>query len=257
MNTTQLVLSLVLALMVFSVSLELRLDDFKRVVQTPKSVICGLIPQFVLLPVGTWLATLWLDLPPNIEAAMILVAACPGGSLSNFVTHFGRGNTALSVSISAVASILALFLTPFNFAWMMAANPETAGWLQSLSIDASNIWISLLFLLAVPLMTLTMMVVGGMVGAGVFSLDARGLKLAGNIVRGRAEPIRAVVWFSDLRGFTRITDTAPEQVIPRPSPESSPQGGASQPEPRQGRGQEKEHERGGEGRGPEHNRQAP
>jgi BASS family bile acid:Na+ symporter len=114
-------------------------------------VICGLIPQFILLPVGTWLATLWLDLPPNIEAAMILVASCPGGSLSNFVTHFGRGNTALSVSISSVASILALFLTPFNFAWMMAANPTTAGWLKSLSIDASGIWVSLFFLLALPL----------------------------------------------------------------------------------------------------------
>ena len=151
MNTTQLVLSLVLAIMVFSVALELRVDDFRRVVQAPKSVIAGLIPQFILLPVGTWLATLWLDLPPNIEAAMILVASCPGGSLSNFVTHFGRGNTALSVSISAVASILALFLTPFNFAWMMATNPATSSWLKTLSIDASAIWLSLLFLLAIPM----------------------------------------------------------------------------------------------------------
>ena len=151
MSTTQLVLSLVLALMVFSVALELRVDDFKRVLEGPKSVVAGLIPQFILLPVGTWLATLWLDLPPNIEAAMILVASCPGGSLSNFVTHFGRGNTALSVSISAVASILALFLTPFNFAWMMAANPATNSWLKTLSIDASAIWLSLLFLLAIPM----------------------------------------------------------------------------------------------------------
>ena len=151
MNTIQLVLSLVLAIMVFSVALELRVDDFKRVLETPKSVIAGLIPQFILLPVGTWLATLWLDLPPNIEAAMILVASCPGGSLSNFVTHFGRGNTALSVSISAVASILALFLTPFNFSWMMATNPATSSWLKTLSIDASAIWLSLLFLLAIPM----------------------------------------------------------------------------------------------------------
>jgi len=82
---------------------------------------------------------------------MILVAACPGGSLSNVVTHMGRGNTALSVSISAVASIIALFATPFNFSWMMAANPETALWLKELSIDASGIWISLFLLLGVPL----------------------------------------------------------------------------------------------------------
>lgn len=151
MNAQQIILSMVLATMVFSVALELRIEDFKRVAQTPKAVICGLIPQFLLLPVATWLVTLWLDLPPNMEAAMILVAACPGGSLSNVVTHMGRGNTALSVSISAVASVIALFATPFNFSWMIATNPETASWLKELSIDSSGIYISLFLLLGVPL----------------------------------------------------------------------------------------------------------
>jgi bile acid:Na+ symporter, BASS family len=152
LTTQQLILSLVLATMVFSVALELKVDDFRRVAQTPKAVVCGLIPQFILLPVGTWAATMLLDLPPNVEAAMILVASCPGGSLSNVITHFGRGNTALSVSVSAVAALMALVLTPFNFSWMVAANPVTAGWLRTLSIDASDIWISLLALLAVPML---------------------------------------------------------------------------------------------------------
>ena len=61
MPTQQLALSLVLALMVFSGALELKVDDFRRVATTPKAVICGLIAQFILLPVGTWLATLVLD----------------------------------------------------------------------------------------------------------------------------------------------------------------------------------------------------
>ena len=151
MTTQQLVLSLVLATMVFSVALELKVADFTRVAQTPRAVICGLIPQFVLLPAATWIVTLALDLPPNIEAAMMLVAACPGGSLSNVVTHYGRGNTALSVSISAVASVLALFLTPFNFTWMMATNPDTANWMRQLSIDPLDILWSLLGLLALPM----------------------------------------------------------------------------------------------------------
>jgi bile acid:Na+ symporter, BASS family len=151
MTTQQLILSAVLATMVFSVALELRLADFQRVVQSPRAVLSGLLPQFVLLPVATWLATLALDLPPNIEAAMILVACCPGGSLSNVVTHLGRGNTALSVSISAVASVMALVLTPFNFTWMVASNPATAGWLRELAIDPSGIWWSLLALLALPM----------------------------------------------------------------------------------------------------------
>ncbi len=143
MTSQQLALSAVLATMVFSVALELRLLDFRRVAQTPRAVICGLIPQFLLLPVATWAATLLLDLPPNTEAAMLLVASCPGGSLSNVVTHFGRGNTALSVSISAVASVLALLLTPFNFTWMVASNSATASWLRELAIDPSAIWWSL------------------------------------------------------------------------------------------------------------------
>jgi BASS family bile acid:Na+ symporter len=151
MQAQQLILGLVLAVMVFSVALELRPDDFRRVAAMPRAVVAGLIPQFVLLPVGTWIATLLLDLPPDVEAAMILVAACPGGSLSNVVTHFGRGNTALSVSVSAVAALLALVLTPLNFSWMVASNPATAAWLRTLEIDATGIWFSLLALLALPM----------------------------------------------------------------------------------------------------------
>jgi bile acid:Na+ symporter, BASS family len=152
MNAQQIALSLVLATMVFSIALELKLEDFRRVAQTPRSVIAGLIPQFILLPVCTWVATLLLDLPPNVEAAMMLVAACPGGSLSNVITHFGRGNTALSVSISAVAALIALIATPFNFAWMVSNNPVTATWMRSLQIDPSGIWLSLLVILAIPMM---------------------------------------------------------------------------------------------------------
>lgn len=151
MTPAQAALSIVLALMVFSVALELHVRDFRRVAENPRAVVCGLIPQFVLLPVATWLATLVLDLPPNVEAAMMLVAACPGGSLSNVITHLGHGNTALSVTISAVASLIALVATPFNFGWMVSTNPVTAGWLQQLAIDPSDIWISLFLLLALPM----------------------------------------------------------------------------------------------------------
>ena len=167
MTSQQILLSLVLATMVFSVALELKLGDFQRVAHNPRAVVAGLLPQFVLLPVATWLATLVLNLPPNVEAAMLLVACCPGGSLSNVITHLGRGNTALSVSISAVAALLALVLTPLNFTWMVASNPATAAWLKQLDIDASAIWWSLLALLAVP------MALGLLVGHRYFDLTAR------------------------------------------------------------------------------------
>jgi bile acid:Na+ symporter, BASS family len=150
MNAGQIMLSLILMTMVFSVALDLKTEDFRRVAQHPVAVIAGLIPQFVLLPIVTWQATLALDLPANLEAAMILVAACPGGALSNVMTHFGRGNAALSVSVSAVASVVALIATPFNFAWMVSSNPATAAWLKRLDIDPQGIWLSLLLLLALP-----------------------------------------------------------------------------------------------------------
>jgi sodium bile acid symporter family protein len=86
-----------------------------------------------------------------IGAANGVATACPGGSLSNVITHHGAGNTALSVSISAVASLLALVLTPFHFSWMISTNPATASWLHTLELDPSGIWLSLGLLLAVPM----------------------------------------------------------------------------------------------------------
>ena len=147
----------------------------------PRAVVGGLVPQFVLLPVATWLVTVALDLPPSTEAAMMLVAACPGGALSNYVTHLGRGNTALSVSISAVSSVLALVLTPFNFTWMVSTNAATASWLRQLSIDSSDILWSLLALLALPM---ALGLVFGAAGARAFRLeraDARAVIIEGGM----------------------------------------------------------------------------
>jgi BASS family bile acid:Na+ symporter len=141
----------VLALMVYTVSLELRLEDFRYVARHPLAVGIGLVAQFVLLPAATLLLTLVLDLPPPTEAAMMLVAACPGGALSNVITAFGRGNLALSLSISAVSSLLALLLTPLNFALMIQANPDTAAWARSIAVDPKDLMLSLVLLLALPM----------------------------------------------------------------------------------------------------------
>lgn len=141
----------VLMTMVYTVSLELRAADFRYVVRHPLAVGIGLAAQFALLPLATLGLTLLLDLPPATEAAMMLVAACPGGALSNVVTAFGRGNLALSLSISAVASVLALALTPLNFSLMIAANPATAAWAREIAIDPRDLLLSLMLLLAVPM----------------------------------------------------------------------------------------------------------
>lgn len=148
----QAVLSAVLMLMVFAVALDLTVSDFRRVLEMSRLVVIGLLPQFLWLPIATWLVTLALALPPPLEAAMLLVACCPGGSMSNVITHLGRGNTALSVSLSAVSGVLAIVLTPLNFSWTMASNPDTANWLRELALSPFDLLGSLLLLLAVPML---------------------------------------------------------------------------------------------------------
>jgi bile acid:Na+ symporter, BASS family len=147
----QTILLIVLSVMVFAVSLDLKIDDFKYVAKHPQAVAIGLIAQFLLLPWATLAATLVLDLPAPVEAAMLLVACCPGGALSNVITYFGKGNLALSLSISAVSNVLALVLTPLNFTQLVALNPNTATWVRSISLEPKDLVVSLVLLLALPM----------------------------------------------------------------------------------------------------------
>jgi bile acid:Na+ symporter, BASS family len=148
----QTILLIVLSVMVYAVSLDLKLEDFKYVAKHPQAVAMGLIAQFCLLPWATLLVTLILDLPAPVEAAMLLVACCPGGALSNVITYFGKGNLALSLSISAVSNVLALVLTPLNFTQLVALNPNTAAWAKSIALDPKDLVISLVLLLALPML---------------------------------------------------------------------------------------------------------
>ena len=178
MTPFQLILSLVLALMMFAVALHLRWADFALVARMPRAVAAGLIPQFLLLPAATWALTMVLDLPANVELAMLLVAACPGGNVSNVVTHFARGNAALSVTLTAVASAAAVVMLPLNFAWTAAANPDTARLLVALAVDQKLLWLNLLAMLGLP------MVLGLWLGARRPQLAQRLQKPLGRMALG-------------------------------------------------------------------------
>jgi len=141
----------VLATMVYAVALDLRAEDLRYVARHWLAVGVGLAAQFVLLPAATLVLTLLLDLPPAVEAAMMLVASCPGGALSNVMTHFARGNLALSLSISAVSNLLALALTPLVFTLLVTTNPDTAAWARAIEVDPVALVASLALLLALPM----------------------------------------------------------------------------------------------------------
>ncbi|MDN3441800.1 bile acid:sodium symporter family protein [Psychrobacter sp. APC 3279] len=146
-----ILLNLILALMMFGVSLSLRLEDFKRIVLSPIAPIAGLFAQFFLLPLATCLFTWALNIDPELALGMILVASCPSGSFSNIMTWLARGNVAVSVSMTAVSSLAAAILTPVNFAFYGWLNPHTREYLTKITIEPSSILILVLLVLALPL----------------------------------------------------------------------------------------------------------
>jgi len=111
-----LVINIAIGLMMFGVALELKLEDFKRIILSPKAPVIGLVAQFMFLPALTFLLTLILRPQPSIALGMILVAACPGGNLSNIITYLAKGNCAVSISMTAVSTAAAVVMTPLNLA---------------------------------------------------------------------------------------------------------------------------------------------
>jgi len=144
-------INLILALMMFGVSLDLRMDDFKRILRSPKAPAIGLLAQFVLLPALTCLACWALRVDPMLALGMTLVAACPGGAFSNIMTWMARGNVAVSVSMTAVSSLAASVLTPLNFALYGWLNPLTRPLLTEIAMDPLNLLLLVLLVLGMPL----------------------------------------------------------------------------------------------------------
>ncbi|GAA5221122.1 bile acid:sodium symporter family protein [Membranihabitans marinus] len=104
-----------LGFMMFSVALELKKDDFMRVFKDPKSTLVGLSSQLILLPLFTFALILIWDLPQSIQMGLLMVAACPGGNVSNYLVHRAGGNTALSITMTSVVTLTSVLLTPLMF----------------------------------------------------------------------------------------------------------------------------------------------
>jgi BASS family bile acid:Na+ symporter len=145
------ILNIALAVVMFGVALGITLQDFKRLFKKPKLVILGVLSQFVLLPFVTYLLVLLIKPQPSIALGMMMVAACPGGNISNFMTHLAKGNTALSVSLTAFATFLAMFMTPFNFQFYGNLYEPTAQILEAIKLDPFELIKVVLLILGVPL----------------------------------------------------------------------------------------------------------
>ncbi|MCK5096692.1 MAG: bile acid:sodium symporter family protein [Desulfobacteraceae bacterium] len=145
------IINAAIGLMMLGVALELKFDDFKRIVKSPKAPLIGLTAQFILLPAFTFLLVLIIRPYPSIALGMMLVAACPGGNLSNIMTYLSNGNSALSISMTAISTVAAIFMTPFNISFWGSMNPETASILKQVSLSPLDIFITVFLILGIPL----------------------------------------------------------------------------------------------------------
>ena len=148
---TLLILNGILGFILFGVSLDLKLGDFKLIYTMPKEVLVGLSGQLILLPLLTVGLILIIKPQASLALGMILVASCPGGNLSNFMTHYAKGNTALSVTLTTLATSLAVLSTPLNFYLWGNLLPETNALMTDIDIPFSGIMWNVFLLIALPL----------------------------------------------------------------------------------------------------------
>jgi BASS family bile acid:Na+ symporter len=144
------VLNIIIGLIMFGVALDLRVRDFVRIASQPRGPLIGLLAQFVFLPAMTFLLTLLLQPSPSIALGMILIAACPGGNLSNFLTLYSKGNAAMSVTMTAVSTVAAIVLTPVNLAFWGSLHPTASVLLREIRMEQADLVQTILVMLGLP-----------------------------------------------------------------------------------------------------------
>jgi len=152
-------INLILACIMFGVALEIKAEHFKNILLNPRSYIIGLVNQNIIVPLVTFgiVISLHKFITPTIALGMILVAACPGGNISNFMTNFAKGNTALAVSLTATTTLLSIIFVPFNFAlwgglYIKYINAISSSLLQPITINPVEMIYTVCILLGIPLL---------------------------------------------------------------------------------------------------------
>lgn len=158
MNGGSTLLNIVLAFVMFGVALGIKPATFVDIIKNPKSIITGIACQLVLLPALTLILIILLGhwISPMIALGMILVASCPGGNISNFITSLSRGNSELSVSLTAFNTAACVVTTPLNFAfwgklYLNFAGNHNIGNLPELQIPLGEIFQSIFIIMGIPL----------------------------------------------------------------------------------------------------------
>ena len=147
------ILNIAIGIILFGVALGITTEDFRRLIRNPKILLVGIFSQFILLPALTFVAILIIKPHPSFALGMMMIAACPGGNTSNFYSKMAKGNAALSVSLTAFATLACIVMTPFNLEfWGGLYNPTNAI-LKTVALDPFELFKLILLILGIPLIS--------------------------------------------------------------------------------------------------------
>ncbi len=144
---SSLIVGLCLMLIMLGMGLSLTIEDFRRIIRQPKAVGIGLMNQLILLPLIGLLLVKVLGLSSTIAIGLMILAACPGGATSNLIAHLAKGDTALSVSLTAVASVITIFSIPFIIHLSIL---EFAGTDEVVELNALQMILQLFMIVIIP-----------------------------------------------------------------------------------------------------------
>jgi len=147
-----IVLKICLAFILFSLAIDIKKEDFKTLYTNPKSVIIGCFSQIFLLPFLTFVLVLIIKPPASIAMGMIMVSACPCGNMSTYISYIAKGYIPLSITITAISTLLASITTPFNFYFYASHYSPANAMLQEIHISFWYLLSSIILLLILPLM---------------------------------------------------------------------------------------------------------
>jgi len=152
------ILNVVLAFIMFGIALGMKVDHFKSLFRYPKPIAIGQFCQFIALPLITFILVIGLNrfITPAVAMGMILVAACPGGNISNFMNALSKGNLELSVTLTAISTLLAIVMTPLNFKiwgslYVNFINHRAGSMLQPLEIEYTQMFETVFIIMGLPI----------------------------------------------------------------------------------------------------------
>lgn len=143
-------MNIAIAFIMFGIALSIKPQHFKTLVFNPKPVILGVIAQYILLPALTFVLVIILRPSTAVAMGMILIAACPGGNVSNLISSISKSNVTLSVSLTTITTVMSLFMTPFNFAFWGGLYARHSPLLVPITIDPVEMFRTVFLILGIP-----------------------------------------------------------------------------------------------------------